>query len=271
MSCAYSAPIVRSSCPSSTAATRWAWHRSRAQLAGARRDDAGRTSRPTRPRVHQPYGADAMNQDGAGRARARVRAGHRGDGRSGRGHHQVISPLEASWQGQRSRTTADRPAKVPELIAATTGNDDLRKRVRGTGTVSTARSAPCLDAFRVDYQTRWPNSPSDPLRYRSGLRCAYAIAYALAATRDMPSRREHRRGAQEAKHGGQRIECSSTKIWPRFSSSRWQVHRGHRHLSLRSSGTRAARRGRACRGVVHRSGTPSATFASRISRWTSRR
>jgi ABC-type branched-subunit amino acid transport system substrate-binding protein len=213
----------------------------------------------------EPYGADAMNQDAlverelafapdivvmAGLAEAIT---------------QVMSPLEAKWQGTtRPYYVLIDSLKVPELIAATTGNDDLRKRVRGTGIVPTARSAPVLDAFRVDYQTRWPNSPSTISGIGPSYDATYAIAYALAATRDMPvSGASIAAGLKKLSMGGNAIEVSSTKILAAFQ----QLASGK---SIEAIGTFAAlewdARGAPLGGRVEvwciAPGTPSATFAS---------
>ena len=213
----------------------------------------------------EPYGADAMNQDAlverelafapdivvmAGLAEAIT---------------QVMSPLEAKWRGTaRPYYVLIDSLKVPKLIAATTGNDDLRKRVRGTGIVSTARSAPVLDAFRVDYQTRWPNSPSTISGIGPSYDATYAIAYALAATRDLPiSGASIAAGLKKLSMGGNAIEVSSTKILAAFQ----QLASGK---SIEAIGTFAAlewdARGAPLGGRVEvwciAPGTPSATFAS---------
>ncbi len=98
---------------------------------------------------------------------------------------QVMDPLEKGWQGK------DRPyyvlidsLKVPELLKLAGANDDLRKRVRGTGIVPTSRSREVFEAFQIDYQTRYPGAATTISGMGPAYDAAYSIALALAATRD---------------------------------------------------------------------------------------
>ncbi|HEY6878971.1 MAG TPA: hypothetical protein VI299_13175 [Polyangiales bacterium] len=100
---------------------------------------------------------------------------------------QILDPLEKAWTGD------DRPyyvmidsLKVPELLALAAKDDDLRKRVRGTGIVPTERSRDVFEAFQIDYQTRYSGSSTTISGMGPSYDAAFAIAYALAATRDMP-------------------------------------------------------------------------------------
>jgi ABC-type branched-subunit amino acid transport system substrate-binding protein len=100
---------------------------------------------------------------------------------------QIVQQLEQRWGA------ADRPyyvtidsLKVPELLSAARDNDSLRTRVRGTGIVPTTESAPVFDAFRVDYQTRWPGGVSTLSGMGPSYDATYAVAFALAATREQP-------------------------------------------------------------------------------------
>jgi ABC-type branched-subunit amino acid transport system substrate-binding protein len=213
----------------------------------------------------EPYAADAPNQDAlvarqlafgpdivvmAGLAEAIT---------------QVMTPLESKWQGQpRPYYVLIDSLKVPELLAAATDNDDLRKRVRGTGIVPTARSADVLDAFRVDYQTKYPGSPSTLSGMGPAYDATYAIAFALAATRDMPvSGPSVSLGLKKLSMGGSAIEVSSTKILAAFQ----QLTSGK---SIEAVGTYASlewdARGAPLGGRVEvwcvASGTSSAAFAS---------
>ncbi len=100
---------------------------------------------------------------------------------------KVMNPLEAAWPA-----SAPRPSyvlidsvKVPDLITAVTGNDDLRSRIRGTGVTPSPMSTPVYDAFKVDYQIAYPNS-SMVSGMGPAYDAAYAIAFALAAKKDEP-------------------------------------------------------------------------------------
>jgi hypothetical protein len=102
---------------------------------------------------------------------------------------QVMVPLEAAW------TSAARPeyvlidsVKVPELITATTGNDDLRHRVRGTGIVPDPDSQPVYDAFKVDYLVANPTAKGRETTSGMGpaYDAVYSMAYAIAAAGDQP-------------------------------------------------------------------------------------
>jgi ABC-type branched-subunit amino acid transport system substrate-binding protein len=101
--------------------------------------------------------------------------------------NNVMAPIEEKWTGK------DRPyyvlidsLKVPELLALAKSNEALRRRVRGTGIVPTARSSAVFDAFSVDYQTRYPGSSTSISGMGPSYDAAYSIALALAATREMP-------------------------------------------------------------------------------------
>ena len=110
------------------------------------------------------------------------------------GINLVMKPLEEKWP-----TDVDRPQyvlidsnRVPDLIAATTNNDDLRHRVRGTGITPgvVVKDMPAgsdsptatLESFKVDYKVRFGTDAT-----ASGMGpahdAAYAIGLALAATR----------------------------------------------------------------------------------------
>ncbi|HEX5660607.1 MAG TPA: hypothetical protein VFX59_25615, partial [Polyangiales bacterium] len=100
---------------------------------------------------------------------------------------QVMDPLERGWTGSaRPSYVLIDSLKVPELLRLATGNEDLRRRVRGTGIVPTARSREVFEAFQVDYQTRYPGSSTTISGMGPSYDAAYSIAFALAATRDMP-------------------------------------------------------------------------------------
>jgi ABC-type branched-subunit amino acid transport system substrate-binding protein len=101
---------------------------------------------------------------------------------------KVMSPLEAAWNVDAG---IDRPyyvtidsAKVPELLAAA-ANPDLRTRVRGTGITPTTDSQLVFDAFNIAYKNRYGSVPTASSTGPS-YDAAYAIAYAIAAIKDLP-------------------------------------------------------------------------------------
>jgi ABC-type branched-subunit amino acid transport system substrate-binding protein len=134
---------------------------------------------------------------------------------------QIMVPLEQRWTGNaRPYYVLIDSLKVPELLAAVSMNDDLRKRVRGTGIVPTARSSQVFEAFQVGYRTRFPDSPSTISGMGPSYDAGYAIAYALAATRDMPvSGASVAMGLRKlgGPGNGEPTEIQSTKILSAFS------------------------------------------------------
>jgi ABC-type branched-subunit amino acid transport system substrate-binding protein len=90
---------------------------------------------------------------------------------------RVMVPLEAAWPSgaPRPQYVLIDSVKVPELITAATGNDDLRLRVRGTGITPASSSAPVYEAFKLDYQIAYPGSS-----IISGMGPAYDATYAIA-------------------------------------------------------------------------------------------
>ncbi len=101
---------------------------------------------------------------------------------------KVLTPLEQQWPAgttNRPYYYLIDPSKGPELLAAVTGNDDLRLRVRGTGTKPGADSVAVANTFSLDYLARYGSSPTASGTGPS-YDAAYSIAYALAATKDLP-------------------------------------------------------------------------------------
>lgn len=99
---------------------------------------------------------------------------------------QVMKPLEAAWTApNRPQYVLIDSVKVPDLITLVTGNDQLRRRVRGTGIKTSPESAAVLQAFQGDYTTEFGEAATT-----SGMGpsydAAYSLAYALAATHDQP-------------------------------------------------------------------------------------
>jgi ABC-type branched-subunit amino acid transport system substrate-binding protein len=107
---------------------------------------------------------------------------------------QVMVPLEAAYTGDAGPDAGGyRPfymlidsSKVPQLLTAVTGNDDLRHRIRGTGvTPEPTLSAPVYNSFSTDYFSRFATLPSASGTGPS-YDAMYSVAYAIAATRSMP-------------------------------------------------------------------------------------
>jgi hypothetical protein len=99
---------------------------------------------------------------------------------------RVMVPLEQQWIAGNNRPyyLMIDPSKGPELLSAVTGNDDLRLRVRGTGTTPGPDSIAVSNAFSLDYLARYQNMPTASGAGPS-YDAAYALAYALAATKDV--------------------------------------------------------------------------------------
>ena len=99
----------------------------------------------------------------------------------------IMTPLEQQWAtgSPRPYYLLIDPSKGPELLALVTGNDDLRLRVRGTGTTSGPDSGPVFNAFNLDFLVRYGSSPTASGTGPS-YDATYAIAYALAASKDLP-------------------------------------------------------------------------------------
>lgn len=97
----------------------------------------------------------------------------------------VMKPLEERW----SADTTKRPyyvlidsAKVPDLITLVANNDDLRRRVRGTGVTPMPESVNVFNSFKLSYQTAYPGMMPNASGMGPAYDATYAIAFALAAT-----------------------------------------------------------------------------------------
>jgi len=104
---------------------------------------------------------------------------------------QVMKPLEAKWTAPyRPYYVLIDSTKVPELMTAVTGNDDLRSRVRGTGITPgpSGKDTPAeaYNGFKIDYDVRYAGASSTISGMGPSHDAAYAIGLALAATKDMP-------------------------------------------------------------------------------------
>jgi ABC-type branched-subunit amino acid transport system substrate-binding protein len=128
---------------------------------------------------------------------------------------QLVVPLERAWgAGPRPHYVAIDSVKVPELLDGVLGDDNLRSRIRGTGVVPTAASAPAYEAFRLDYRVRYPAAAV--ANAISGMGSAYdatfAVAYAIAAMQDAPISGPNIALGLRRLTGGTPIEVRSTKI-----------------------------------------------------------
>jgi branched-chain amino acid transport system substrate-binding protein len=100
---------------------------------------------------------------------------------------KIMTPLEAGWPSgaERPYYYFIDPSKGQDLLTAVTGKDELRVRVRGTGTRPNSASEAVTNAFNLDYGARYGSQPTASGAGTS-YDAAYAIAYALAATKDLP-------------------------------------------------------------------------------------
>ncbi len=130
---------------------------------------------------------------------------------------KVMVPLEAAWPASapRPQYVLIDSVKVPELITAAMGNDDLRSRVRGTGVTPSTTSAAVYNAFKVDYQVAYPNS-SMVSGMGPAYDATYAIAFALAAKKDEPVTGEAVKTGLRMLTGGDTMEIGATKVLPAF-------------------------------------------------------
>jgi len=99
----------------------------------------------------------------------------------------VMKPLEESWNSSNPRpqyVTID-STKVPELLTLVTNNDDLRRRVRGTGIVPDPESAGVYETFKQAYLAAYPG-PATISGMGPAYDAAYSIAYAIAAAGNDP-------------------------------------------------------------------------------------
>jgi len=131
---------------------------------------------------------------------------------------RVMVPLESGWPAGVARPyyVLIDSAKVPELLTAVTGNDDLRVRVRGTGVTPAPTSKSVYDAFKVDYQVAFPGSS-----IISGMGPAYdatyAIAMAMVAEGDpVPSGDTVKSGLRRLQGGDMQIDIGATRVLAAF-------------------------------------------------------
>ena len=103
---------------------------------------------------------------------------------------KVMVPLEAQWpvnNPNRPSYVLIDSTKVPELLTVVTNNDDLRRRVRGTGITPgpAGKDTPLetFTGFQLDYSVRYAGASATISGMGPAHDAAYAIGLALAATR----------------------------------------------------------------------------------------
>ncbi|HEX2874389.1 MAG TPA: hypothetical protein VHP33_24210 [Polyangiaceae bacterium] len=135
---------------------------------------------------------------------------------------KVMVPLEAQWVGDvRPHYVLIDSTKVPELLTATTNNDDLRFRIRGTGITPgpTGKDTPAeaYNGFKIDYDIRYPGGTSTISGMGPAHDAAYAIGLALAATKDKPvSGATIAAGLRMLAGGSTKITTLGTNLLPAF-------------------------------------------------------
>jgi len=136
------------------------------------------------------------------------------------GYTKFIAPFETQWPlaSKRPSYMLIDSNKVPDLLKGAAANADFRKRVRGTGVTSAGASAQVLNSFNAAYQLQWGEVPA-----ASGMGpsydAAYAIGYALAATKDLPvSGASIVRGLRRLAGGATAIDVGEQRALKAFST-----------------------------------------------------
>jgi ABC-type branched-subunit amino acid transport system substrate-binding protein len=131
----------------------------------------------------------------------------------------VMLPLEQRWPDDKPRPvylTID-PVKSADLLNAAAGSDDLRRRIRGTGTTPSPRSKATYDAFRVSYELRYPGNQANGSGLGPSYDTVYALAFAMAATREMPlTGQSVVTGLARLSGGATEVEVQSTQVLAGF-------------------------------------------------------
>jgi hypothetical protein len=130
-----------------------------------------------------------------------------------------MNPIEQRWSdagSERAHYVLRDQVKGPYLITSCTGMPNLRPRVRGTGLTPGALSVSVQSAFELRYSAKYgmtPTASGSGPSYDS----TYAIAYALAATRDLPVSGPTISKGLRKLAGGMNIEVGSKTIGTAFS------------------------------------------------------
>jgi hypothetical protein len=132
---------------------------------------------------------------------------------------ELMVPLEQAWPDgtPRPQYLLTDSTKVSELLDAISGNDELRKRVRGTGVTPSNRSQPVFNAFRVSYELRYPGATANVSGMGPSYDAAYAIAFALAASKSLPVRGTNiATGLRQLSGGATEIQLQETQVLAAF-------------------------------------------------------
>jgi ABC-type branched-subunit amino acid transport system substrate-binding protein len=100
----------------------------------------------------------------------------------------VMNPIEQRWSdagSARAWYVLTDQVKGPDLRTSTTNMPNLRTRVRGTGLTPGQDSISVQTAFELSYNAKYGKNP-DASGAGPSYDSTYAIAYALAGTRDLP-------------------------------------------------------------------------------------
>jgi branched-chain amino acid transport system substrate-binding protein len=132
----------------------------------------------------------------------------------------VMDPIEQRWSGdagsERAYYVLTDQVKGPDLVMNSIPKmPSLRTRVRGTGITPGTLSGPVLSAFELAYRAKYgmtPTASGSGPSYDS----TYAIAYALAATRDLPVSGPTISKGLRKLAGGMNIEVGSKSIGTAF-------------------------------------------------------
>ncbi len=131
----------------------------------------------------------------------------------------VMLPLERAWPAGKPKPTylTIDPVKSTELLNAAASDDELRQRIRGTGTTPSARSRAIYDLFRVSFELRYPGIPATGSGLGPSYDSIYALAFAMAATKDLPVTGQNLvQGLSRLSGGSVEIEVQSTQVLAAF-------------------------------------------------------
>ncbi|MFZ5892489.1 MAG: ABC transporter substrate-binding protein [Myxococcota bacterium] len=125
----------------------------------------------------------------------------------------LFVPIEQQWTApNRPYYLLIDPVKGPDLLAAVSGNDDLRRRVRGTGVTSGPQSTPVNNSFKIDYQVQYPGMTATASGMGPSYDATYAIAFAYAATREaMPTGSAIAKALRKLAGGPTHIDVGATR------------------------------------------------------------
>jgi ABC-type branched-subunit amino acid transport system substrate-binding protein len=131
---------------------------------------------------------------------------------------EILLPLERGWVGnERPYYLLVESLEPLRPLSAALESSELRARVRGIGAAPSERSASVYDAFRIDYAARYPDDSPPIAGLASSFDATFALAYALAATREQPvSGSSIATGLRQLASGGVELELLPTKVLAAF-------------------------------------------------------